>query len=47
MPEMKEARSPEMEVNPHIEEDASKNGGFAMNIEEGRRPKMSKEFLIN
>ena len=44
---LKEARRPEMEVNPQIDEDANKNGGFATKIEEGCRPKISKEFLIN
>ena len=44
---MKESLRLEMEVNPHIEEDARKNGWFAMEIEEGHIPKMSKEFLIN
>ena len=46
-PEMKEAQRPEMEVNLQIEEDASKNGGFSMKIEEGHRIEMSKEFLFN
>ena len=44
---MKESQRPEMEVNSQIEEDANKNVGFAMKIEEGNRPEMSKEFLMN